>query len=184
MPALMIASMAISAEANPLFMLLAPRPQTQPSRKIALGLKPSPAKCSSSPEYEVSMWPVNSRLSPSPRPRRCPTAFGRFSSTSGRSVSMPDLRMRSTRYCATPISFPVALGISTRSISKSRTFSAVMCAAALAKSGLVMSAPVRARVVMDAACPHKPYARDREGSLAMRASSDSLGSWVAEDPIS
>ena len=50
MPALTIASIATSAAANPLFMLLAPRPKTQPSRQIALGLKPSPARCSSSPE--------------------------------------------------------------------------------------------------------------------------------------
>ncbi len=50
MPALTTASIATSAAANPLFMLLAPSPNSQPSRTIAFGLNPSPARCSSSPE--------------------------------------------------------------------------------------------------------------------------------------
>src|SRR5262249_44778534 len=43
--------------------------------------------------------------------------------TSGRSASMPARRMRATRYCATPISLPVGLPMSTKSMSSARRFS-------------------------------------------------------------
>ena len=42
--------LAINVDASPLFILLAPSPKTQPSRSIALGRKPSPTRCASSPE--------------------------------------------------------------------------------------------------------------------------------------
>src|SRR5262245_61651167 len=81
------------------------------------------------------MWPVSRRLSPSPRPRRWPTAFGRPSSTICRSVSSPTPRMRCTRYFAISASRPVGLEMSTIAASVSRTASAVTCTAALEKSG-------------------------------------------------
>src|SRR5215475_13437606 len=86
------------------------------------------------------MCPVNRRFTPSPRPRRWPTALGRPVSTHCSPVSRPSLRMRSTRYWATPISRPVGLEMSTRSISSERTESALISAAALAKSGWVTRA--------------------------------------------
>src|SRR5262245_10826223 len=91
------------------------------------------------------MCPVSRRFTPSPLPRRWPTALGRPASTHCSSVSRPSLRMRATRYWATPISPPVGLAMSTRSISSGRTQSAVMNAAALAKSGWVTRASLETR---------------------------------------
>src|SRR5882762_1985830 len=85
-----------------------------------------PARNSSRPVFDVSMWPLNIRFFPPPEPSHRPTTLARPSSTSCQVTVKPNCRNALSMYSAICSSSPVGLGILMTSqaiatISSSRT---------------------------------------------------------------